>query len=175
VRHAISLIWIVLVIAACGQAQPSPDPTGILLVNAGDQVQAVPPNEAMANALSRATDIAQANGDDIGYAFVDPVNGELVVSAVTARGRTLLMAAGISVPYRIRDVLHGAAELDRIQHDVTTLRGQGVPGADLIWASFPDQRDNRTLIVISAYSRELLDSLALHYDADALAVKVSPR
>ena len=38
--------------------------------------------------------------------------------------------------------------------------------------TIPDYRDNRSIIVISAMSRPLLDYLAAHYPVDALAVEV---
>jgi hypothetical protein len=71
-------------------------------------------------------------------------------------------------------VAHGAAELRRIQDDVTFLHSRGVPNSELIYETIPDQRDNRALIVISALSPPLLDYLASHYPADALAVMVDP-
>ena len=40
--------------------------------------------------------------------------------------------------------------------------------------TIPDYRDNRALIVISEMSRPLLDYLAEHYPADAIAVQVDP-
>ena len=78
-------------------------------------------------------ELAEANGEDLGYPWVDPATDELVLSAVTPRGRELIEAAGISVPHRIRDVAHGAAELRRIQDDATFLNGQGVADAELIY------------------------------------------
>jgi hypothetical protein len=145
-----------------------------LLVGIDEPVQAMPPSEGFAAAFSDAMVLAEANGDDLGYPWIDPSSGELVLSAVTQRGRDLLAAAGITVPHRIRDVAHGATELRRIQDDVTFLRAQGVPGAELIFETVPDHRDNRALIVISAMSRPLLDYLAAHYAVDALAVEVNP-
>ena len=119
-------------------------------------------------------ELAEANGDDLGYPWVDPATDELVLSVVTPRGRELIEAAGITVPHRIRDVAHGAAELRRIQDDATFLNGQGVVDAELIYLTIPDFRDNRALIVISAMSRPLLDYLAEHYPADALAIQIDP-
>jgi hypothetical protein len=93
---------------------------------------------------------------------------------VTQRGRDILAATDISVPHRIRMVAHGTAELDRIQHEATFLRSQGVPGAELIYETLPDHRDNRTLLVIRARSDALLDALAARYPAGTLAVEVNP-
>jgi hypothetical protein len=118
--------------------------------------------------------LAEANGPDLGYPWFEASTGELVLSAVTPRGRELIEAAAITVPYRIRDVGHGATELRHIQDDATFLRSHGVPDAQLIYATIPDQRDNRTLIVISAMSRPLLEALAELYPPDAVAVRVNP-
>jgi hypothetical protein len=167
-----------LAVAACNAPDASPssnvDATGILLVGIDEPVQARPPSEDVAVAFSRAMELAEANGDDLGYPWIDPSSGELVLSVVTPRGRALLQAASIPVPHRIRDVAHGATELRRIQDDATFLNAQGVPGADLIYMTVPDHRDNRALIVIRAMSRPLLEYLAGHYPVDALAVAVSP-
>jgi hypothetical protein len=174
----VPLIGIALSIVACTAPAASPsssvDASGILLVGVGEQVQAVPASEVLAQAHSDAMELAEANGDDLGYPWIDPASGELVLSVVTPHGRELVEAAGITVPHRTRDVSRGAAELRRIQDDVTFLRSRGIPDSQLIYATIPDQRDNRALIVISAMSPSLLDYLAAHYPADALAVEVDP-
>lgn len=165
---------------ACASPSPSPSPsrnldvTGILLVEVGEQVQTGPLTEALGQSFSDAMVLAEGNGDDLGYPWVDPATGELVLSVLTPRGRDLVDTAGINVPVRIRQVAHGAAELRRIQDDATFLNSQGVPGAELIYMTVPDFRDNRAMIVISAASRPLLDYLAEHYPVDALAVQVDP-
>jgi hypothetical protein len=194
VRRLVALIWTGLAIAGCGPVSPSAgvspsaaatpsaeiapsanlDATGILLVAVGEQTQAAPPTEELKVAFSEAFELAEANGADLGYPWFDASTGELVLSAVTPRGREIVEAAAITVPYRIRDVGHGATELRHIQDDVTFLRSRGQPDAQLIYATSPDHRDNRTLIVISAMSRPLLDALAQLYPPDTLAVRVNP-
>ena len=166
------------VLAACDSPAAVPsqnfDATGILLVGVGEEVQARPPNEAMGTAFSSALMFAEANGKDVGYPWIDPSTGELVLSAATPRGRDLLSAQQTATPHRIRDVAHGATELREIQDAATFLRSQGVPGADLIYMTGPDQRDNRALIVISAMSRPLLEALVARFPPDALAIQVAP-
>lgn len=178
VRRFVRLAWIVFSIAACSAPVPSPSkidaPTGILMLAVGEQVQSRPPTEDLALAVSRAMELAQANGTDLGYPWFDPVTGELVLSVVTSRGRELIEAAGITAPHRIRVVAHGAGELQRIQDDVTFLHARGVPDSELIYSTYPDHRDNRTVIVISAMSLPLLAYLEAHYPADTLAVNVDP-
>ena len=177
-RPIASGLWIALWVAACAGltpgTSPSVDATGILLVQVGETVQAKPPSEAVAIALSVAMELADANGNDLGYPWIDPSSAELVLSAATQRGHELLLSAGIAVPHRIREVAHGVAELRRIQDEATFLSAQGVPDAKLLFQTIPDQRDNRALLVIQAMSRPLLDYLARHYPVDAIAVEVNP-
>ena len=163
-----------LSVLACDQAGPTPNPSGILFVAPGEAVQARFSGEAMAQAHSDATVLAENNGLDLGYPWIDPATGELVLSAVTAQGRELIQRANITVPHRIREVAHGATELRRIQDDATFLRSRGVPGAELIFETLPDQRDNRALIVIRAMSQGLIDYLVAHYPPDAIAIEVNP-
>ena len=150
------------------------DATGILIVDVEDQVQAGPVSRRLADPYSAAMQLAETNGDDLGYVWVDPETEELVLSAVTPRGRALIDAAGIEVPYRVRDVQFGASLLRQIQDEAPFLNSRGVPGAEHIFMTLPDHRDNRTLIVISEMSRPLLDALAEIYPAGAIAVQVDP-
>ena len=175
-------LLLAVALAGCGappsstvpSAAANVDSTGILLIAPGEQVQGRPPNEAVAQAHSDAMVMAEANGLDLGYPWIDPATGELVLSAATPRGRQLIDAAGIDVPHRIRSVEHGLKTLEAIKDGVTFLGGQGIEGADLIFMSGQDHRDNRALIGIREMSRPLLDYLAAHYPADAIAIQVDP-
>jgi hypothetical protein len=176
-RLAFTACAVAALAAACAASptpSPSLDPAGILLVEPGENVQAAPPTEELKQLMSDALVLAENHGADLGYPWYDAVTGELVLSVVTPKGRTLIDGAGITAPYRIRAVAHGATELQRIQDDATFLRAQGVSGAELIYATFPDYRDNRAVIVISAASQPLLEALTARYPADALAVQVKP-
>lgn len=174
-RRLVALIGIALTGMACDSSAASPsanlDSTGMLLVAVGGQVQGEPATEAQKVALSDALVLAEVNGNDLGYPWIDP-SGVLVVSSVTARGRDLLQAARIAVPFRVRDVRHGAGELRQIQDDVTFLGSRGVPGAELIYMTVPDYRDNRALIALRSKSQPILEYLAAHYPVDALAVRI---
>ena len=152
------------------------DATGILLVAIGEQVQAGPACEMLAEAFSRALQLAMDHPDDFGYPWLDPATNELVFSVVTSEGRSLVDAAGttVTVPYRIRAVAHSYGELQQIQDDVTYLRSEGVVDAELIYEVLPDDRDNRTLIVMSDLSRPLLEELASRFPPGAIAVQVDP-
>ncbi len=173
----VALSSFALVAAAC-TASPTPSasvgPPGILFIEPGEKVQGRPPTEELKVVMSNAQVLAENHGDDLGYPWFDATTGELVLSVVTPRGRELIDAAGITAPYRIRVVAHGAGVLRRIQDDATFLRAQGVPGAELIYSTVPDWRDNRAMIVISAASQPLLDALIARYPPDALAVQVNP-
>jgi hypothetical protein len=176
-RRLGAAISIVFAVVACDGSQASPsanlESTGILIVAVGEQVQGGPATEELKVAFSDALVLAEANGTDLGYPWVDP-SGMLVVSAVTPHGRELIQGARIAVPYRVRDVAHGAGELQRILDDVTFLGSRGVPGAELIFRTVPDHRDNRALIVIGSMSRPLIEYLTAHYPVDALAIQVDP-
>jgi len=169
------------ILAAClgspsPSAQPSAstDPTGVLIVQPGEKLQTGPPTEELKQIMSDALVLAQNNGNDLGYPTWDAATGEIVLSVVTPHGSDLIIAAGIRAPYRIRAVKHGVGLLEHIRDDATFLRAQGVSGAELIYATFPDYRDNRAVIVISAPSQPLLDALTARYPADALAVQLKP-
>lgn len=169
--------WFAIAAAACTPSPPSSasvDLAGILFVEVRERVQAGPPTEDLKVAMSNLQVLAENHGDDLGYPWFDATTGEIVLSVVTPKGRDLIEAAGITVPHRMRPVAHGVAELQRITDDVTTLRSQGIPGAELIYATVPDWRDNRVMIVISAANQPLLEALAARYPADALAVQVDP-
>ena len=176
-RSCAGAIALGILVFACSGQQGSPSPSvdrsGILIVNPGEQVQARPPNEQLAEAMSKAIELAEGS-NDVGYPWIDPSTGGLVMSAASAAGRQAIDAAGISVPYTIRDVTHGGAELRHILDDVTFLHSRGVPKSELIYSTMPDHRDNRALIVMSAMDQSLLDYLINHYPADALAVEIDP-
>jgi len=126
-------------------------------------------------AFDRALRLAEESyPNDLGYPWIDPSTGQLVVSAATAHGRTVLENTSFGVPVRIRDVAHGAGELQKIQDDATRLYAQGVTDALLIYMTGPDYRDNRTWITVGRFSRPLLDELARRFPPDAVVVVVDP-
>ena len=179
-RRLSIVIGLAMSVVACGgpdtpSVSASDAASSILVVHLGEQVQAIPHGEIQANAFSKAMDLAQANGDDLGYPWIDPSSGELVVSAVTDHGRELTQHVGLGVPYVIRIVAHGTTELQQIQDEASRLVGKGVPGADLIYQIMPDHRDNRILLIIKATSDPLLQALATRFPEGTLAIEVRPR
>ena len=158
------------------ESQPSTY-SGIIMLTPGERVQHGPANEEMAVAFDKAWRFAEQHANDTGYPWLDPATDELVLSAATDDGRELLEAEAIrlAVPSRIRQVTYSFAELQRIQNDASDLRLQGgVPGADLIYKTYPDHRDNRTVISIAEMNEALLNELASRFGGDALAVEVAP-
>jgi hypothetical protein len=163
------------VVSAVASAGASLDTTGILIVGRDYQMQSGSKDEAVSTAFGQALQLAvQGNPTDLGYPWIDPSTGGLVVSAATAHGRALLESTSFGVPTRIRDVAHSCAELRKIQDDATFLNGQGVPDAVLIYETGPDYRDNRAWITIARFSRPLLDELARRFPPDAVIVVVDP-
>ncbi len=74
-RRFIPVVLIAVWCAACNpEASPTDklDPTGILLVDVGEQVQAEPPTEALKVAFSQATELAAANAEVNPPDEVDP-------------------------------------------------------------------------------------------------------
>jgi hypothetical protein len=146
-----------------------------LIVGPDYQLQSGSRDEAVSTAFDQALLLAeQGNPNDLGYPWIDPSTGGLVVSTATSRGRALLESTSFGVRVRIRNVTHSTAELQKIQDDATRLNGQGVPDAVLIYETGPDFRDNRTWITIARFSRPLLDELARRFPPDALIVVVDP-
>jgi hypothetical protein len=47
-------------------------------------------------------------------------------------------------------------------------------GADLIWATYPDFRDNRVVVRISEMNDALLEELAVRFGGDTIAIEVLP-
>jgi len=152
------------------------DESGILLVPIDEQVQATHPCEEFLQAFDQVLRLAMAHPSDFGYPWIDLATNEVVFSVVTSDGRNFAAEAKatLEVPYRIREVDWTYAQLQQIQHDVTFLLSEGVSDAELIFMVMPDQRDNRTLVVMSELSRPLLEELANRFGADAIAVRVDP-
>jgi hypothetical protein len=153
---------------------PTSEVSAIIILDPGEGVQPADLSEEMGRIVQSAWQFAEAHPRDVGYPWVDPATGEIVLSAATDEGQALLEAeaAAMSVPYRFRQVQYSFDELMEIQHQATSLRKEGVPGADLIWASYPDYRDNRTVIRITHMNEELLAELAARYGGDAIAIEV---
>lgn len=155
---------------------PADDTEGVIMVAVGESVQVGQVGDELLGGFNEAYQFALDHPADLGWPWVDSTSGELVLSAASMRGRSLLeaAAANLGVPYRIREVAHSVEELRRIQEAVTRLRAEGVVDAHLIFQTLPDERDNRTLIALTAMSEQLVQELVERFGADAIAIRVDP-
>jgi hypothetical protein len=69
-------------------------------------------------------------------------------------------------------VRYSFIDLLRIEEQALLLRNEGVHGAELIVATYPDYRDNRAVIRIAKMDEVLLRQLAARYGGDAIAIEV---
>ncbi len=138
--------------------------------------QGRPTSEEQAQAFSDAFDFAEMHPNDVGYPWIDPKTDALELSAASARGRENLTTfrASIATPTRIRDVTRSFGELEALKHEITTLRAQGVPDADLLFKSTPDHKNNRIVIGVTKPSATLFRALRDRYGTGAIALLVDP-
>jgi len=154
-------------------AARAPDRVGVAAM------QVVPRSEAQAQAFDDAYWYARKHSQDIGYPWIDTNTGTLLVSAATKHGVSLLQGArkgGLrgDGPRRIRVVQSSLADLDAIADKVTRLAVEGVPDAELIYRTEPDQQANRIIITISRESDRLIRELTQMFGPDAIAIRINP-
>jgi hypothetical protein len=168
------------VAAATIAATPTPrslaavqvDTAGIPLITKLEHPE--PRDEAQAQAMSDALVFAMEHPDDVGYPWLDPDSGKIVLSAASKDGTGLLRdaRAGVNEATAQREVSFSFGALEGIKHDATTLRAKGVKDADLIYMTGPDPRTNRVTIVVSAASTRLFKSLANLYGTTAIELMI---
>lgn len=148
------------------------DTSGIPLVSA--LVQAKPTSESQAQAISDALEFARSHPDDVGYPWIDPASGQLVLSAATPAGSALLAdsSASLKTASSIRDVSFSFGKLEAIKDEVTTLHEAGMPDASLIYMTGPDPKTNRITIVVSAPSAKLFGALASRFGTQAIELRI---
>jgi hypothetical protein len=152
------------------------DASGIALVGPSP-IQVVPQNDREALAFDAALRVALKNRDDMGYPWIDAATNTLQLAAVDDTGIADARAAQTddlisALPTRITQAAASIAQLDRIGDAVTRLLDAGVPDADLIYRTEPDQQHNRVVITISASSAELMAALAARFGTELIAVRV---
>lgn len=130
-------------------------------------------------AFDAALTLALENPNDLGYPWFETDTGTLDLSAADSKGKTILAgarsAAAISaVPTRLTTAQASVAELFNIGDAVTPLHSRGVPDADLIYMTEPDQRDNLIVITVSKASQKLTAALADQFGTTHIAVRVRP-
>ncbi|GIW19758.1 MAG: hypothetical protein KatS3mg065_0054 [Chloroflexota bacterium] len=126
---------------------------GIALVGP-EAIQVRPADEDQANAFNAALELAYAHREDLGYPWLDSASGVLELSFATGLGETVAAGAvdGLSAggrTVRLRPAPASIAELDALADAVTRLNAAGVPGADRIWMTEPDQKNNRIIVTVS--------------------------
>ncbi|HWP64130.1 MAG TPA: hypothetical protein VNO86_11735 [Candidatus Binatia bacterium] len=162
----------------------STEPVGVtsngIAIVGPDAIQARPADEAQATAFNAALELAYAHRNDLGYPWLDPESGLLELSFASALGETVaasavdqLSADGLTV--RLRPAPTSIGELDALADKITRLNVAEVPGADGIWMTEPDQKNNRIVVTVSEAPEELLDALAARFDTERIAVRIKPR
>jgi len=148
------------------------DSAGIAVV--AGAVQSEPTSEEQAQAWSDALVFAEEHPDDVGYPYVNPETGTLELSSASAKGAELLNneRSTLKTTTTIRAVKFSFGKLEGIKHEVTTLRAEEVPDADLIYMTAPDHESNRIVITVKEPSDRLFKELAGRYGTDAIAVQV---
>lgn len=152
------------------------DASGIPLVGP-DAIQFRGENEAQAIAFDAALNLAFEHRDDMGYPWIDLEAKTLRLSATTDQGAKAAADAISTIPVaglatKITMAQASIAKLDAIADDATRLVEAGVPRADLIWMTEPDQKDNRVVITVSESNAELMSALAARYGTELIAVRV---
>lgn len=152
------------------------DASGITVLGSGP-VQFRPANEAQAAVFDGALRLAFENRSDMGYPWIDLDSMSLDLRAASDNGQqaavlatSTLTDAGLTI--RVTTARASIANLEAIADAVTRLADAGVPNADLIWMTAPDQKNNRIVITISQRNDELMAALASRFGTDLIEVRV---
>ena len=153
--------------------------SGIALVGP-TPIQVAPKNATQGMAFDAALKIAQKNRTHMGYPWIDPSTGTLEISVAGAKGQSAALGAQndkaiAALPSRVKTAAASIDQLDKIGDAVTRLLGNGVPNADLIWMTEPDQKNNRIVITMSSLDDKLMSALAAQFGTDLIAVRIRAR
>jgi hypothetical protein len=164
--------------AGSANAGSSVDTSGIEVVGP-DALQFRATDEAQAMAFDGALNLAYANRADMGYPWIDFAAKTLDLTVFDDAGQKAALlaeggldAAGLTIA--ITSARASIAKLDAIADDATRLVEAGVPNADLIWMTEPDQMNNRVVITVSKLDAALMSALASRFGTDLIAVRVRP-
>jgi hypothetical protein len=140
-------------------------------------VQARPNSERQAQDLSDAQMFAEEHPNDVGYPWIEPGSGHLVLSAASGRGASRLDRgrSAYSSATRVRQVTYSYADLEAITDDIVTLSTLGVRDADLIGGISQDHQSNRLVVWLSRPSEPLLRELAKRFGTESISVLVDNR
>lgn len=162
--------------------------SGLLIVCSDDVEPWKSASEELKGAVNFAFELAQAKPDAFGFPTPDfganavvlrivRPEGETIARAWTASGAEIPMPkATLSLPrpavaVRFEAATRSFALLTQIQHDVGPNLA-GLPDADAIYQSGPDQQRNATRFVVDRESDALFRALAARYGTDALVIEV---
>ncbi len=152
---------------------------GIAIVGP-EAIQARPADEDQAGAFNAALELAYAHRDALGYPWLESESGLLELSFATGLGEAIAASAVDRLStggrrVRLRPAQASIAELDALADAITRLNATGVPGADRIWMTEPDQKNNRVVITVSEPNDELFSVLGSQYDPSLIAIRIRPR
>jgi hypothetical protein len=164
------LAALVAVIPASAQPNEALDASGISIAGPGPYLPNAPTTQ-LKRALNDAWLIARDNPDDFGYPWLD-AQGVVVQRVTTAKGRGLADKLRIGVPHRTEHASRSYSELEAIKDEVVELRKAGVPGADQIWMTMPDELNNRIIVWVDHLHNGLMGELARTYGTHAIAVRI---
>jgi hypothetical protein len=162
--------------ATAAGAVDTVDPSGISLVGS-DAIQFKAQNETQAKAFDAALNLAYDHRDNMGYPWFDFHTNTLELRPTDDAGRTAADAAVATLrsagwTTRISSATASVAQLDQIADDVTRLTADGVPNADRIWMTEPDQMNNRVIVTVSELNSDLMAALASRFGTKLIAVRV---
>ena len=161
-------------LAAGPTPAPLVDTAGIPVVDTIDQ--GVSTSDSQNQAFSDAWVYAMDHPDDVGYPWIDPKTKALVLSYASPAGLEAQEQWRASAPVgtSLRSVKFSAGQLETIKHEAISLRSNGVPEADNILMTAPDEKANRVVITVSKASPQLFSYLADRYGTEAIALRLEP-
>ncbi|MBY8872020.1 S1 family peptidase [Micromonospora sp. PLK6-60] len=174
----------VLVISLQSLAHAAPGdqsvlPSGLVILGAEPKPADELP-EAAAQRLHEATELAEANPDDLAYPWYDPKDGAVVLDTVGATGASLastFISTGVSQGKslsRSRNATFSMSRLEGIKNDTIEISAATVPDGDAIFMTGPDAVNNRIIIYVSRTSDALFEVLAAKYGTAAIAIQHIP-
>jgi hypothetical protein len=141
-----------------------------------DHLMSGAPN-ALSNARQRAVRGPATDLAIMGYPWIDLTRNALEFAAANDQGKkaalpdaSVLRAAGLTESRATAQA--SITRLDEISDDASHLVDAGVPHADLIWMTEPDQKNNPVVITVSALNADLMSALASRYGTELIEVRV---
>lgn len=145
-----------------------------------DAIQFRAQNSVQADTFDAALRLAYDHPEDMGYPWLDTASNVLSISAANTAGAAeaaiaVSTFATQGVVARVKSTAASVSSLDAVGDDVTHLVAKGVPNADLIWKTEPDQLNNRLVITMTSYDDALASALASRYGPQLIEIRVEAR